>query len=172
MIQDHFNILKHISVDQYTQWVPLTPDMNAVCSLVAEDLSRIIKGIESDEDLFDFCQLSDNYSCFVLTECKTAIPMCFCILEFGIGENQMIFHGGRLPNYNNIMLVYRGTAKLLKALLDLQFDVLTTTNYDRAIRFDNALGFYGYKTDGRRIWMRLTPESLKNSLIGRRLLFD
>lgn len=171
MNHNYLNILKQISYDEYIQWIPLKQNMSVVSLLDSKDLSRIIDGIENDEELFDFCQLSSNYSCFVLIERITSKPICFCILEFETDKKQIIFHGGRLPVYNNIMMVYRGTAIILKALLNLQFDVLTTSNYNRAIRFNTALGFESYRIDGERVWMRLTHESFEKSSIGQRLLF-
>lgn len=129
------NLLPNIPEDQFITWVPLCPEMNVISRLNADDMSRIVGGIENDEDMCDFCNLTGLWHCYVMKDLKCDCAMAFCAIEVKEHERSILFHGGRIPDYNNTLLVYRGTAIMLKTLLTMNYSVETTTEYPEANAF-------------------------------------
>lgn len=169
MIPHESALLSYLPEDEYVRWKPLRPEMNVVGRLHHDDLARIVEGIENDEDMYDFCRLSDSWLCYVMEERSSGRPMAFCVLEIRESGHTVLFHGGRLPDYRNILKVCRGTAGMLGALLDMGFNVGTTTGYERSAKFMSGFGFSTYKTENGVKWMRMSRSSFENSLIVSRL---
>lgn len=172
MCDDSLNLMPYIPHDQYIVWQPLTPEMNVVSRMDADSLSRIVAGVDNDEDMWDFCRLTGSWHCYVMTDCTSGSPMAFCVIEVVEPGRSILFHGGRIPDYGNILLFYRGTALMLKTLLDRRYSVGTTTKYARSQRFMSALGFVADSVDNGIVHMQLTPESFENSMIYKRMKQD
>ena len=164
---DGLHLLRHIPDDEYVQWLPLTPDMRVIGLLSREDLSHIVDGIENDEDMWDFCQLTGTWHCYVMTDRRSADAMAFCVIE--ARDSMTVFHGGRVPDYPCTQLVTRGTAIMLKTLLDLGYDVRTTPAHDRSMRYMSAFGFRRNTTERIATEMRLTHETFSDSPVGKRM---
>lgn len=168
MAVDGLSIIPHIPGDRHVSWLPHVPGMNVVGLLDPEDLSYIVEGVENDEDMWDFCRLTGTWHSYVMFERESGAPMAFCVIET-VGR-MVLFHGGRVPDYSNTMLVYRGTLVMLKTLLDIGYDVRTTPAHEKSRRFMSAMGFRPDKTEEGLLSMRLTGADLARSLAGKRVL--
>lgn len=164
---DGLHLLRHFPDDEHVQWLPLTPDMHVVGLLSREDLSHIVEGVENDEDMWDFCRLTGTWHCYAMFERESGAPMAFCVIE--VRDSKIVFHGGRVPDYPGTQLVTRGTAIILKTLLDQGYDVRTTPAHDRSMRYMSAFGFRRQTTGRIDTEMRLTHETFGESPAGKRM---
>lgn len=163
MNNDTLNLIPHIPEDHSVIWKPLLPHMNVISRLHHDDIANVVGGIESDQDLYDFCRLTGSWHAYVMLHKPTTRPIAFCVIEEVLPKQHILFHGGRVPDYNNTMLLYRGTAIMLKTLLDLNYKIDTTSTSLRSSRFMQALGFVKLNTDNGITHMQLTPETFSNS---------
>lgn len=156
--------------DGIIEWKLWTGQINLCEQFPLDIWHNIIFDIDTENDWQQFLKNYSRYvTCFVLYKVSTGQPIAFCYLmqEDERGDVVSYHGGGWIKSISATMMYYRGTIRMIEALLANRIRVRSASllKNDVAKRFLQSIGFVRYTTTPTRHLYWINEKWLKSTKI-------